>query len=396
MPNENFIKNITSKDIKLSQNTILNMVKTVSVDNFRELCEKCDFIFPFLKERIINDFVKLINKEDLKAVFEFSKIYCLDFEDLIVNSWLKYASEDLTDEILEVLDKGTDEQKAYCVLYFEHIQDPLALEYLNKYSYSDFEPLKTNCAQVLSKFGDKTVYEDMKKTALESDDDFEKLSAFSFISAYSGEDAVNFVINNFSKNPFKVQIISDLLDFNDFDILKNLEQDKIIQVFSTLIEGYPEDISLDTIGYYRIFDFIKLINSYNNQYAKNSLILAREKFREFFENDIYSFDLDKNSKIELSKIYNLLNSLNLDTTEIIQELKQYNSNRYELALNVIQELKIKDYAQLLADNLNFLNEEFIAKSAITLKELGANSLIPLSISDKIQNENIKGLVKSLI
>ena len=70
MPNENFIKNITSKDIKLSQNTILNMVKTVSVDNFRELCEKCDFIFPFLKERIINDFVKLINKEDLKAVFE--------------------------------------------------------------------------------------------------------------------------------------------------------------------------------------------------------------------------------------------------------------------------------------------------------------------------------------
>ena len=74
MVDKNFIKNITSKDINLSKNTISNMIKTASIDCFEELCEKSDFIFPFLKERISNDFVKLISKDDLKTVFEFSKI----------------------------------------------------------------------------------------------------------------------------------------------------------------------------------------------------------------------------------------------------------------------------------------------------------------------------------
>ena len=74
MSSQNFIKNITSKDINLSKNTILQMVKSVNIEDFSELCQKSDFIFPFLKERIINDFVKLINKENLNAIFEFSKI----------------------------------------------------------------------------------------------------------------------------------------------------------------------------------------------------------------------------------------------------------------------------------------------------------------------------------
>ena len=302
MPNDNFIKNITSKDINISKNTILNMINSASIECFKELCEKSDFIFPFLKERIVKDFVKLINKEDLKTVFEFSKIYCYDFENLILNSWLKFADEDLTDEILELFEKGTDEQKAYCALYFSHIKDSLALEFLNKYAYSNFEPLKINCAQALSAFKDKNIYEDMKKIILNNDDDFEKTLAFLFISAYKGDDAVNFVIDNCFNNPFKIQIISNLLDFNCFESLKNLKQDKVIQIFLTLIEGYPEDIGLETIEYYKILDYVKLINSYNTQYAKNALLAAREKFAEFFENDIYQYDLDKNTKQYLKEV----------------------------------------------------------------------------------------------
>ena len=74
MPSDNFIKNITSKDIKLSKDTIIALIKTADIKHFEELCKKSEFIFPFLKERIINDFVKLINKEDLKTIFEFSKM----------------------------------------------------------------------------------------------------------------------------------------------------------------------------------------------------------------------------------------------------------------------------------------------------------------------------------
>ena len=396
MPENNFIKNITSKDINLSKNTILNMIKSSSLSDFEQLCEKSDFIFPFLKERIINDFVKLINKENLKSVFEFSKIYCPDFEDLIVNSWLKFASEDLTDEILEVFENGTDEQRAYCALYFKHIQDSLALDYLKKYAYSDFEPLKVNCAQVLSAFRDCSVLEDMKNIILTSDDDFEKNSAYSFISASKGLDNINFILDNCFQSPFKVQIIANLLDYNDFDSLKNLEQNKVIQIFSALIEGYPEDIGLETTGYYRILDFIKLISSYNNQYSTNALILAREKFDEFSQNDIYSFDLDKNLKCELSEISKYLKSLNLNSDNLQDELLHYNTPRYELALNVIAELKLKDYAKLLADNLFKIDDTLRAKTVLILKDLNALDFVSKDILGDIQNENVKMLVQSCI
>ncbi len=396
MPNNNFIKEIISKDKNISNKVILNMIKSSSIEDFRQLCENADFIFPHLKERICNDFVKLINKENLKAVFEFSKIYCADFENIIVDSWLKFANEDLTDEILELFENGENEQKAYCAKYFKYIQDPLALEYLNKYAYSDFEAIKVNCAQTLSAFQDKKVYEDMKNIILNSNDDFEKVSAFSFLSAYQGFDSVEFIVDNCFSSPFKVNIVANLLDYNDFDIIKNLEKNKIVEMFLALIEGYPEDISLDTIGYYRILDFIKLINSYNNQFAINSLIIAKEKFKEFNSNDIYSYDLDKNTKADLSEIYGFLNSLCLNTDDLKNELNKFNTKQYELALDVVQELKLTQYAQMIAQNMDSINDTLIAKTALILKELNKTDLISASILDKIQNENIKALVESCI
>ena len=42
------------------------MIKSANFEDFSFLCEKADFIFPFLKERISADFVKLIEEEDLK------------------------------------------------------------------------------------------------------------------------------------------------------------------------------------------------------------------------------------------------------------------------------------------------------------------------------------------
>ena len=91
MPLSNLLKNITSKDVELSKNTVKALIKSADLDDYNELIKNSDFIFPFIKERIIKDFVKLINKSELDTVFKFAKIYSSDFEDLIVKSWLKYA-----------------------------------------------------------------------------------------------------------------------------------------------------------------------------------------------------------------------------------------------------------------------------------------------------------------
>lgn len=393
MKPENFIKDITSKDIKLSHSTILNMIKDLDTEAFGLLCEKCDFIFPFLKERINADFVKLIEEKDLNAVFKFSEIYCADFEDMIVNSWVKFASQDLTDEILELFENGTVEQKAYCAKYFVKIQDPLALEHLKNNVFSDFEPLKTNCALALSAFQDVEILDKMKEIVLKSNDDFEKLNAFNFISTYSGEKQIKFVIEQAFLSPFAINIISNVLDFNELNYLKNILDNKTMtKIFQLIIEEYPEDLSLDSAYYWNLAEFIKLIYRFDSSYSKNVLILAREKFKEFSENDIYTFDFDKNIKNEIKNISNLLKSLDLEFS--VENFE----DEFELSaiLEVIKELKLDEKAEFLANLFNKTNEEKKAQIALILKEFKKIDLIDIEIIKQIQNENIKALIESYL
>ncbi|MBR3605341.1 MAG: hypothetical protein IKL52_04865 [Candidatus Gastranaerophilales bacterium] len=398
MPSENLIKNITSKDINLSISTIKNMLKSANIEDFSLLCEKADFIFPFLKERIIRDFVKIVEECDLKIIFEFSKIYCADFEDLIVNSWIKFASEDLTDEILALFENGVQEQKAYCAKYFSRIQDPLALEYLNKFALNDFEPLKTNCALALSAFNDVEILNKMKNVVLNSQDEFEKLNAFNFISTYGKDEQIKFVIENCFKSPFLINILSNILDFNDINYLKNiLDKNVLSRILQVVIEEYPEEISLDTCYYWNLIELMKLIYSFNNQYSKNILLIAKQKFGEFSSSDIYTFDFDKNVKTEIKNILNYLNSLNLSVDEIKQELAAFEDNyRYAIALDVVREYQLNNFAidisKLINDNK--LTDEQKASSALVLKGLNSINLIDKNIIEKIENENIKALIKS--
>ena len=393
MPNQNFIKNITSKDIKLSQNTIIDMIKTSNIESFKLLCEKSDFIFPFLKERISKDFVELIEKQDLKAVFEFSKNYCSDFEDLIVNSCLKFANEDLTDEIIGLFENGVDSQRAYLVKYFIKIKDSVVLEYLNKFAKSDYEPLKNNSAKVLAEFSDKTVLNEMKEIVLNSSDEFEKIGAYNFIANYNGVEQIKFILQNCFASPFSANILSNVLDNNEINYLKNiLDETTLIKTLQVILEQYPEELSLDSVYYWNLFDFIKIVYSFKNQYAANVLLYARAKFKEFSENDIYTFDFDKNIKSEIKNISNLLNTLELEFNFIDNDDFQFN-----VSLNVIKEYKL-DYAVILADliNKNDLSEEKIAAIASVLKSLDKINLINSQIIENIKDENIKALIQSYI
>ena len=398
MSSQNFIKNVTSKDIAQSNNTIKNMIKTANIADFKLLCENAEYIFPFLKERITRDFVKIINKENLNVIFEFSKIYCSHFEDLIVNSWIKFANEDLTDEILDLFENGTDEQRTYCAKYFSKIQDPLAIEYLNEFAKSDFEALRLNCAIALSAFLDVEVLNEMKNIVLNSNDDFEKLKAFNFIVAYGKDEQIKFVLENAFNSPFATNIITNIMDFCDINHLKNiLNEETLNKIFQLIIEEYPEDIPLDTCYYWNLIDYIKLIYSFDNQFSKNILLMAKIKFDEFSKNDVYTFDFDKNIKEEIKNISQYLNSLNIKIENLSDELKK-DKFHFDTALNIIKELKLNEYSSYLAQLINENQNDYekIAKLSETLKEINGAKLINIEIIENIKDENIKALIKSYI
>lgn len=403
MANDNFIKSVTSKDFNRFKDAIQNLINSKNLTLFNELNEKSDFLFPFVKEKIIKNFVNLIQKNNLDVVFEFSKIYSYDFEDLIIKSLLKFADEDLTDEILNLFETGTDEQKAYCAKYFSYIKDPLALELLTKNAYSSFDPLRTNCAIAFGAFGYEKIIDDMKNIIETDDDDFKKLNALQFLISYNNPDLICYIIKKAYSSPFVSNIITYLKDTHDLDTLnKYLSDNDIARIFSILIENYPENISLDSVIPYEIFNFIKLLSSKEryNQYIENIFIIAKNKFSEFSNNEIYNYDLDQDTKTEIDEILKLLSNFDFKLENLKEELDCYNNltYRYETALNAVKIMNYSKYSEFLAYliNENKLNYVLMAQTAITLKELNKENLIDKSKIETIENKNVKALILSLL
>lgn len=396
MASANFIKNITSKDINLSRRTILEMLKEASSEDFSELCDKSDFIFPFLKERITKDFISLVESDDIDTIFDFSNIYSADFEDMIVLSLIKFDSDDIKNRISNLLKEGNDSQKAYAVRYFIEKNDNSIINFIKDFSKSDFYFLKINAACALNKFSADDIYEEAKKEALSCEDDFEKLSYIEFIAACKKQDAIQFIAQCAKSSPLKISMVSTLFDFFELNEIKNiLDEDSLVELYCALIEGYPEDIGLDSVGYYGILDFSKLIYSFATPFALSSLIEAKLKFEEYSTNDIYLFDLDKNSKQDVKELFEYLKSLNLD---FYPEFEIENRNEFLLELNLIEELRIEKYCEKIAEliNSNLLKDELLAKSAMVLKNFNKANLINSSILDNIENKNVKALVESLL
>lgn len=399
----NFIKSITSKDFKLSQNATYELINSKELLLFECLCEKSEFIFPFIREKIIKNFVKLINKDKLDNTFEFAKIYSFDFEDLIVNSWLKFACEDLTDKILEIFENGSMEQKAYCAKYFSKINDYAALDILQKYALCDFEPLRANCALALFEFKDKKIVNDAKEIIENSNDEFKILNAVQFLIEYKDTDLIPYIVQNAYKSPFVCEILGDLKNYFSLEELKNkLNCDDLSKIFSVFIENYPENIGLDTLIQYEIFDFIKyLTNDKNyNQFIENILVIAKNKFQDCFDNEIYTFDLNKDNKNELENIVEILKECSFKLQNLNDELETYNINsaRYKTALGVIKELKLLDYCNKIANliNSNTLDYSLLSYSAQILKDLNKQDLIKKEVIESIDNENIKNFILSLL
>ena len=72
MNQDNFVKNIISKDYNVSKNALTELINSKNPTLFKKLCDNSDFIFPFVKEKIVKNFVTLIKKDNLDTVFLFT------------------------------------------------------------------------------------------------------------------------------------------------------------------------------------------------------------------------------------------------------------------------------------------------------------------------------------
>lgn len=403
MENE-YVKKLTGKNPKDFEFAAAHIVNECDAEAFGALVEKSDFLFDFIKENVKKRLASVVTNYNYKNLLCFLKTYSYDYEDFIISILVKFADEDLTDEMLSRLENGTDDEKAYAAKYFSSINDTLAIDFLRKYSYSEFEALAMNCAEALSQMKDEVSYNSAIEK-LKSDDEFEKLSAVKFLSAYKDKRAIGTLFEVLKKSSMPENIASEIPYLECFLELLNTEyKNDTLLAINYILEGLGEIVSLSQIFDFQIYEVLeKLVEcQHEENNTKTALVLlnAKQKFEQLTENEEYVFDEDKVVKEEIQAIKEFLTTTNEDfgqkqRTLFVSELSE-NSDFVFSALELVQELNLVETFGKLKELLNSSNQTVILKTVEVIKSLNKLGEIDKnSVLEKISDENIRQIIQSL-
>lgn len=395
---------LISKDNKISTAAARAVIESGDVETFKILSEKSDFLFDFIKRKIIQNLTNAVTKENLENLFPFTKIYNRELGEFLTTGFVKFADDNITKKMLQAFKEGTNEEMAYAALYFYHINTPGAVSYLNKFAFSEYEPLAENCASALRKYNDRNLYDESIRMIQDKEiDDFEKYKYVNFLVSYGDKDAFNVLFDYLKTSFTKGFLASSILYLTNFSYLISEEkEDEAIKLFDIIIGGYPEEISLETVSGFEILDFLKYLKNVldaeggENPYIKRVLLKVKNKFNLVFKEDVYTFDLSNDAKKEIQAICGFINTLQIDLFKgLEEEFQNEDKERVLESFDVVLNFGEKKFAPEIAKVVTDTDEEEIISEGIrVLKNLGAIDLVNKEIAEKIKNENLKALTLS--
>ena len=385
------LKKLTGKNPKDFEPLAYALINTPDVELFAELVGSDDFLFDFVKQNVANRLSKVCNESNYMNLLALLKYYSPFYEDFIVSNLVKFANEDLTDKLLETFENGTDEEKTYCAKFFAFVQDPLALEFLQKNAYSENSALSSNCASTLALLGDKTSY----KQALEklnSDDEFTILDGVKFLVSYGDKAVVPEVISAMKKSSMAENIAGELLYLtNLFELYKQNQEDGLF-VLNSIINGLGEILGLAQIFDFRLYEFLEmLINGHKDSKVAVVLINAADKFDTLTENDEYLFDETKDTKQEVNDIKKLLS-----TMDVAQLYSLIDEELLEDSLFVFSALEYTENEGKVRGLLNSSNPTVVLKALEVLKILGVlTNDDKHKALDSVVDENLRSVIYAI-
>ena len=385
------LKKLTGKNKNDYEAVAKHLVDDCDVELFKELVDNDDFLFDFVKNNVAQRLENAVNQNNYQNLVEFLKYYSQSYEDVIIGSLVKFADEDLTDLMLDKFENGCDNEKTYAAKYFAKIQDPLAYEFLRLNSYSDNEFLAQNCAMTLGAWHDEKSYDEAIEK-LQNSDDFEKLSAVKFLTAYGDKKAVPKLFEAMKNSTMAENIAGEIPYLVPlYELIKSDYENALLAIIY-ITNALGEILPLSVVFDFELFEvFEDLINNHEDSKMAITLLNAKGKFETLTENDEYLFDEDKNTKNEIFDIKKLLNSAKKKDLEkyVNDELREDSPFVYTALDFAIDELAIRE---LLKSN----NQTLILKTAEVLKSLGnfdetARTVALLKVTDI----NIKAIIRAL-
>jgi len=385
------IKKLTGKNKGEYEHAARHLIDCGDVEMFKALVEKDAFLFDFIKQNVANRLREAVSDNNYKNLLNFLTVYSPSYEEFIISTLVNYADEAMTDDMLERLEKGTLAEKTYAAKYFSFVNDPLAIPLLRQNAYSENENLSMNTAQALAALEDEECYHDAVHK-LQSDDEFEKLEAVRFLTAYGKKDAIPAIITAMKNSSMAENIAGEIpyLD-NLFNLLEAAPQDALL-VINNIINGLGEILGLSVVLDFELYEVFELLIEKKSS-SKVALVLlnAQEKFETLTENDEYLFDEDKDTQNEVYDIKKLLNGVNK------KDLRKYvNTELDEHNPFIYTALEFADDVYAIRELLKSDNQTLILKTAEVLKSLNnldesAKTVAMLKVTDG----NIKSIIRAL-
>ena len=403
MNNETLVNELTGKNENQALNAAKQIVCGVNTVAFSILTGKSEYLFGFVKENVNRRQKSAVNRENYRGLIQFMSCYSPDFEEFIAQSLAKYADEDLTEEMLELLESGSYSQKTYCAKYFSLIPDTVASEMLMEYAFEEDESLAFNAAEALGAMDCRLAY-DMALEMLKSDDDFVVLKAVKFLVAFGDKAAVPFILKAMKNSSMAENIAGEIPYLESLRVLMEKEnREDVLYCLSKILTGLGEILPLNQVFSFEMYDMLELLIRENKRersgLAAVVLLKALLKFETICENDEYTYDEDKNTKNELAQILALLKG---ESGEFWEEQKELILNELEeekeraiSAAHLIGELKI-DYAVEDLKKLSQSDDEIlICEAVMALKAINAlNCADKSEILSKINDENKRAIIEN--
>lgn len=385
------IKKLTGKNKNDYEQIAAEMINNADVELFKELVSNDDFLFDFVKQNVADRLANACNASNYQNLLKFFVCYSPYYDDFIVTTLAKFADEDLTDEILEIFENGTTDEKTYCAKYFSYIQDPLALDLLRENSRSDNDCLSANCAATLGVFKDTISYNEAVEK-LNSNDEFEQLSAVKFLVLFGDKNAVPALLSAMKNSAMAENIAGEIPYLADIFELLDISKEDGLLVINHIISGLGEILGLSAVFDYELYDvFERLIRHADDSQTAVVMLNAAEKFETLTENDEYLFDEDKNTKNEIHDIKKLLGSVNKKHLKPLV-LEELNENSFF----VYSALDFTDDVFAIRELLKCNNQTIILKTAEVLKKLGNLDEPTKTVALlKVTDDNIKSIIRAL-
>lgn len=401
-----YLKNLTGKDEKKAQEAADYLVNQADLQLFKMLVEKSDYLFDFVRNNVCKRIEKAVSKNNFMNIIKFFDLYSVYYDDLFASILAKHANEDVTDEIFELLEKGTDAQKTYAAKYFYYIPDTVALEPLNKYAFCDDEYLSYNAAETLGQMRDDISF-DIALENLVLEDDFEQLKAVKFFTAYGKNYPFKEIFSAMKKSKMPENIAGQIPYMESLLVLLNSEyKTDTLLAIDNILSGFGEILPLSDIFQFELYEVLEYLINTNKSSNENSgkiaeiLLNALTKFNMFCENQEYIFDEDKNTKNEIFAVAELLKNQPNDFWEkqkeyVLSELYS-TDDRILSMLPLLVEFNLAESIPHLKELLKSNNEIIICEVLNTLKQFNALNDINLDeIINKITNPNIKAIIENL-